>query len=360
MRILPDFHRDKERYRHGAAYGIIFALLITGCKNEQPSGTGPLFPASSGANVGFIDNRGKMVIAARYESALPFSEGLAGVKREGRWGYIDRNGSEVIPIRYRSAQGFKNGVAIVDSGLPDHPVGLIDTQGAWVLQPLFRALTPGDTPDAPLMGQKDASEGSGYYDRSGNMVLGPYFMAYPFSEGRARVKKYSVRGHDDWIVDTSGNFLARHDEVLDGVRYSEGLIAVRRERMLGYMDLYGNVVIEPRYSQGGEFSEGLAAVESEGHWMFVDKNGTVAAHFPAGTVFVYPLSEGLALVTAARDSDRKFGYVDRNAQWVIRPAWDDAESFHDGLAYVGIWKDQKAAYIDHKGRSVWEGRSSQP
>ena len=64
-------------------------------------------------------------------------------------------------------------------------------------------------------------------------------------------------GSDDWLIDASGNFLPKKPLVLDGIRFSEGLIAVRQDRKLGYMDLDGNIAIEPRYDQGGEFAEGL-------------------------------------------------------------------------------------------------------
>jgi len=47
------------------------------------------------------------------------------------------------------------------------------------------------------------------------------------------------------------------------------------------MDLEGNVAIEPRYDQGGEFAEGLAAVQLEGRWMFIDKSGAATSEFPA-------------------------------------------------------------------------------
>jgi hypothetical protein len=350
--------------RRPVAFAIILALLVTACgrqTSEQISGANPLFPAPLGTAWGFIDNRGKTVIPARFEAAQPFSEDLAAVKREGRWGYIDRNGSEVIPIRYRTAQNFRNGVAIVDTGLPDHPIGLIDKTGAWVTPPLFRSLSTADVPDGLLLGQKEPAGGSGFYDRSGNLVLGPYFLAYPFAQGRARVKKGAREGLDDWLIDASGTFLPRKPLVLDGIRFSEGLIAVRQDRKLGYMDLDGNIPIEPRYDQGGEFAEGLATVQLGGHWTFIDKSGAATAEFPAGVVFALPLSDGLSLVTADRDqSGRKLGYVDRSGHWAIKPTWDDAEPFHDGLAFVGIWKGEKAAYIDHKGRSVWEGRSAQP
>ena len=351
--------------RQPFVFAIIFALLVTACgrqqTSEQASGPGPLFPAPLGSAWGFIDNRGKIAIAPRFEGALPFSEGLAAVKREGRWGYIYRNGSEVIPIRYKAAQSFRNGVAIVDTGLPDHPIGLIDTSGSWVTPPLFRSLSAADGPDGLLLGQKEPAQGSGFYDRSGNLVLGPYFLAFPFAQGRARVKTGVRAGSDDWLIDASGNLLPKKPVVLDAIRFSEGLIAIRRDRKLGYMNLDGNIAVAPQYDQGGAFAEGLAPVQSEGHWMFIDKTGAVAAEFPGGIAFAEPLSDGLSLVSADRDQpERKFGYVDRDGHWAIKPAWDDAEPFHDGLAYVGIWKGEKTAYIDHKGKIIWEGPNAQP
>jgi hypothetical protein len=364
MPSLHDFCRWKNR-RRSLGFAIVFALLLVACgrhqTSEDASGKSPLFPAPLGTTWGFIDARGKTVIAPRFEAAQPFSEDLAAVKREGRWGYIDRSGSEVIPIRYRTAQNFRNGVAIVDTGLPDHPVGLIDTSGAWVTQPIFRSLSDADGPNGLLLGQKEPAGGIAFYDRSGSLVLGPYFLAFPFAEGRARVKTGARSGSDDWIIDSSGTLLPKKPVVLDGIRYSEGLIAIRQDRKLGYMDLDGNIAVEPRYDQGGAFAEGLAAVQLEGHWMFIDKTGALAAEFPAGIAFAEPLSDGLSLVSADRDqSGRKFGYVDRTGHWVIKPAWDDAEPFHEGLAYVGIWKGEQAAYIDHKGKSIWEGRSVKP
>ncbi len=95
--------------------------------------------------------------------------------------------------------------------------------------------------------------------------------------------------------------------------------------------------------------------------MFIDKSGTVTAEFPAGVAFAEPLSDGLSLVSADRDQPgRNYGYVDPTGKWAIKPSWDDAQPFHEGLAYVGTWKAAKTAYIDHKGRIIWEGRNAQP
>jgi len=97
--------------------GAILATLANGCghtnSNEADSAR-PLFPAPMNAGWGVIDDRGKTVIAPRYEAVQPFSEGLAAAKYEGRWGFINRKGAQVIPFLYRRVESFHGGVAIVD------------------------------------------------------------------------------------------------------------------------------------------------------------------------------------------------------------------------------------------------------
>lgn len=77
--------------------------------------------------MGFFDERGQRLVAARYDFAQPFSQGLAAVCREcqreydgehyryvgGQWGYIDYLGNEVIPLQYEVAEPFVDGRALV-------------------------------------------------------------------------------------------------------------------------------------------------------------------------------------------------------------------------------------------------------
>jgi hypothetical protein len=84
--------------------------------------------------IGFIDERGKVVIEPRFEIVGPFSQGRAAfcvgcrLVREGEhataqgglWGYIDRAGKEVIPPRYQAAEEFERGRARVQK------------EGAWI------------------------------------------------------------------------------------------------------------------------------------------------------------------------------------------------------------------------------------
>lgn len=314
---------------------------------RRPAG-GPLFPARFSGGAGFIDARGRVVIPARFENAGLFREDRGAVQLNGRWGYVDRRGRLVIPTIHRSVGEFAGGVAVVDSGLPSHPYGLIDSQGAWVLAPRFRSLAPGDESGHLFIGQTDAGSPTGFYNRAGEMVLGPFEYAYPFREGLAR-----VNAGGNAVVDSSGTLSLRGTN-FESTRFSEGLIPVRQDRKVGYMDASGTLVVEARYDQGGDFREGLAPVMLEGHWMWINRSGAVTADFPAGIVHAMPLSEGLSLVTADREGGgRGLGFVDRQGRWAIRPEWDDAEPFADGLALVGRFKNEETAYMDPSGRVVW-------
>lgn len=63
-------------------------------------------------NKGFISKQGK--ILAGFSSVLfGFSEGLAAVKKKGKWGFIDEDGNEVIPPQYIDTSEFSNGIVRV-------------------------------------------------------------------------------------------------------------------------------------------------------------------------------------------------------------------------------------------------------
>src|SRR5262249_42464847 len=96
------------------AVGAILILFSGGCghSTSPQDSSRPLFPVPIGGSTGFINDLGKVVIAARFEAAQPFSEGLAAVKHTGRWGYIDRSGREVIEYLYRTAGSFHDGMAV--------------------------------------------------------------------------------------------------------------------------------------------------------------------------------------------------------------------------------------------------------
>lgn len=97
---------------------------------------------------GFLNTKGKFVIAPKFDKVEAFSEGLAKVKDGNKYGYVDVKGKLVIPAAYTEASDFSDGMAAVS--------------------------TDGET--------------WGYIDKTGKMVIAEkYLEANSFSEGLAKV-----------------------------------------------------------------------------------------------------------------------------------------------------------------------------
>jgi len=69
-----------------------------------------------GELTGFIDTTGKMVIEPKFHEAQRFSNGLAPVRMGSQWGYADRTGKLVIPLGYSQANVFRAGLALIRQG----------------------------------------------------------------------------------------------------------------------------------------------------------------------------------------------------------------------------------------------------
>jgi hypothetical protein len=59
--------------------------------------------------------------------------------------------------------------------------------------------------------------------------------------------------------------------------------------------------------------------------------------------------EGLA---AVEDTNGKWGFINTNGEFVVKPVYDYAESFQNGLAVV--WDFSKMYYVNKKGELISE------
>jgi hypothetical protein len=74
-----------------------------------------LEPYAPNGKYGFKHKKtGKVVIPIEYDDAESFSEGLARVKKNGKWGFIDKTGKVVIPFEYDWVYSFSEGLAEVE------------------------------------------------------------------------------------------------------------------------------------------------------------------------------------------------------------------------------------------------------
>lgn len=99
----------------------------------------------------------------------------------------------------------------------------------------------------------------------------------------------------------------------------------------GYYNSYtGKIVVEAQYRRAWIFSEGLAAVQKNGHIGFINRKGEVVIPFK----YPYhgnPLSEfvfrnGHCIVA---DTTGKCGIINRQGDWVIQPKYDNIDAYDE-------------------------------
>ncbi len=79
---------------------------------------------------GFIDDRGRLRIANRYDDIGAFHEGVAAFKLIGKWGFINTSDQVVINPNYEKVSDFQNGLAIA---YRNGKSGVINKKGSPVL-----------------------------------------------------------------------------------------------------------------------------------------------------------------------------------------------------------------------------------
>ena len=235
---------------------------------------------------GYINTKGETVIEPRFDTAMPFSEGLAAVLVTDKWGYADKEGRFAIEPKFHDAMPFVAAAQDFHDGLArafDH------AKGQW-----------------------------GYIDHSGAYVIPPKFsggltqQCGDFSEGRAWVRWVRHIGY----IDTKGQF-AVEAKFSQGLDFHEGVAAVRIDAKWYYIGRAGKVVLEPPCEEAGDFSEGLAPVRIGPKWGYIDRTGQVVIQptFDAAR----PFRNGLAEVGLGPLMERKIGYINHKGTCVWEP-----------------------------------------
>jgi hypothetical protein len=130
--------------------------------------------------------------------------------------------------------------------------------------------------------------------------------------------------------------------------FFEGLAAVKKGKLWGFIDKTGKEVLKPQYDHIEFFSEGLAAVKKRNLWGFIDKTRkeVIKLQYENDNSFGVFFSEDLAAVKKGN----LWGFIDKTGKEIIKRQYDDAYSFYKGLAVVR--KNGKTFYINTKGKFV--------
>lgn len=341
---------------------IALSLALAFLGLEGPAS--PCVPIVQGKKWGFISTQGKVVIEPQFDDARAFEGPLAAAKNGKKWGFINPSGAWVVSPEFDFVGDFSEGAAAVVSG---DRIGFVNSSGQFIIRPSL-PWAFSDPPYLPSFKQGLAGvfvelERGGYawryIDLAGNSAFaGSFMFGNEFSEGLAAV---SVSA-DAWgYVDREGKFIIEPKFSSAGP-FRGGLAAVAKDKMMGYIDRTGAFVIPNKYDEAFEFSEGLALVFEGGRYKVIDTEGkqafskTFSAIDPLA-MDVFRFSEGMLVFVEENDEgELLWGYVDRSGKVPIRPRFQFAGLFRDGIAPVTIRKgdDLLQGYIDKTGRYIWE------
>lgn len=280
------------------------------------------------------------------------------------WGFINENCQEIIPCIYDDVEDFRDGFSIVEK---DMKRGIISLEGGMC---------------APIE-----------YDK----------LEY-LSSKMFKAKKDNKYG----IIDCYGNIIIPfiYNDISSP---SENLIAVqinkdghsKDERVWGYINLQNEVVIDPRYVEAKDFSDGLAVAKDD-IWKVINNKGDVILEFPYATAidnfvdgksqitmqseknsikhtllkngniivgeqeieidlksisFIGDFHYGFAKVCINNGTNRKWGFINKQGIIVISDIPNEVSDFNNGIA-VYSFRDYGTQYIDAEGNLIYKDNNN--
>lgn len=220
--------------------------------------------------------------------------------------------------------------------------GFVNKSGNFVISPKF------DNTFSYFIGDITAASVNklwGVIDKKGNWVIDPkYDRIIDITDHLLIVvnnKKYEILDRDSKVVK------AVFDEIYD---FQGSLAAVKVSKNWGFIDLYGNIVIEPQFEEAGGFSEGLSVVKKDNKKFYINQSGQKVFQLEpdvSGGIF----KEDLALIQVFTNRGFRYGYIDTSGVVVIKPEFTEvAYQFDEGFAR--FCENDRCGFINKKGDKV--------
>ncbi|MFA4986943.1 MAG: WG repeat-containing protein [Candidatus Brocadiia bacterium] len=312
-----------------------FIAFVAGCgENEGPAvaatKTVMLCPAAFGPRGGgcaVIDRSNRIVLNLPYDGAAPVGDFYV-VCKGGMMGLVRKDGSKVVDCEYPELTVGKN---LCRPGDKWHVSVLNEQSGGDYIVGLTYG-KPGRGPFKRVMSMDGKQILSDEYSFSQGLGDG-FFAAVRLSDQKNRV--FDMTGKDvlgagfEYIkydpqtplvilmADGKYTLCDLQMKPIPGILadkvgwYREGMLAVKIGKRWGFVDETGTLVIEPKFTYAGDFSEGLCVAG--------------AALLPDGTV---------DMTDRPDDQMPLLGYIDKTGCFVIRPQYTAAGRFVNGITGV--------------------------
>ncbi|OGO79396.1 MAG: hypothetical protein A2Y23_06065 [Clostridiales bacterium GWB2_37_7] len=271
-----------------------------------------LYPAATntveGAKWGYINSYGVFVIKPQYNNAMDFQDnGLAIIEKEGQSGVIDRTGRYIVPPHYSSISLFSEGRSTVKD---DAGFKVMDEIGKIITSKPYSFIGMYQNSRAVFIDDNESSL-YGYLDRQGQEIIPAQYMnANDFKDGQALVK---IKDSLFALIGPNGKKLHTYQyEAVNDI--GDGLLPFQPDvnSKYGYIDINGNVVLQPLYSMA------------------------------------LPFKSKRAVVNIAEDYTNQFGLIDLQGNYIIKPIYNDINPIGEYRVSVGKALNPEQPYIGSK------------
>ena len=326
-------------------------------------------------NWGLIDRNGKYACPPEYGYIIgPFANGRVWTLK-GKYLLRDTENRIICPTPFDWIYGNVGDLSIVSI---NKKFGVVDSDGNFMIKPEF-------TDIFEFKGSKDMFKISTAYrnsydgkygavDLNGKIVLPP---VYDSLEWDAKEGFFIIELNGKWgTADTTGNYIieptidfGEDNWLILTLHFSDGLARIFKDDKYGFINTKGEVVIQPKFEFAGEFEKGKAIVRVDGKSTFIDKKGNFILGRNYESIFeekgYYRVrtmeggeeewgllnQEGQEIIkpqplyiaggycegkVKVMDGSQLFGFIDYKNGRVIRPRYDYALDFSEGLVAVGI------------------------
>ncbi|MBB6623159.1 WG repeat-containing protein [Clostridium gasigenes] len=221
-----------------------------------------LYPAlvntKDGANYGYINRKSIFKITPQFTVAYDFNDSnRAIVSKDDKYGLIDTEGNLKVNLIYSSISPFKEGLAVYTL---NDKMGVMDKLGNSITKKNYNFINDYSNGMA-LVGESDGSDDYkyGYLNKDGVEVIPTkYKQANDFNGGYAVVK---IKDGEFALIDLTGKLINKYNYQYVG-GYGEGLMFFSNGfgEKYGYINVAGEIVIEPTYFTATGFKDGMAIV----------------------------------------------------------------------------------------------------
>lgn len=283
---------------------------------------------------GFLDTNGNTILPFIYDGVGEFSGGAAKLPQQTwnslKWGFINRLGDTIVLPKFSKVGDFIEGITWYQKGSKK---GLLAING--------QELTPPEYDDLDIISANSARvrQGGrcGLIDRNGDIIVPiSYSGIFDFHNGFAKVLQGNKVG---LISDRKVIVEPRYEDLYN---MSEGLIRMKKNGHFGFIDTTGKEVIPPIYSSAKDFSEGFAPI-SAGIWAgYLNKDGEKVIDFIFSETFNF--KNGYAKVKFKE----LYGYINIYGKYVVKPNYESLGELNE--SHVSFLKFGKWGFVDIRGK----------